>query len=107
MEQERDINGVIASAWTFLGYGIIVGQFPGLHKWLLGNPSFYEFLDRFSNSNPLRMITAVAKNAIAKYDAEKPTGTRGDLLEFLRQKQRQNPEVMTDRDLMNNILLFL
>ncbi|KFZ23954.1 hypothetical protein V502_01561, partial [Pseudogymnoascus sp. VKM F-4520 (FW-2644)] len=31
---------------------------------------------------------------------------RGDFLEYLRQKQLKNPHIMTDRDLINNILIF-
>lgn len=107
MKQERDINGVIAQAWTFLGYGIVIGQFPFLHKFLLGNPAVVDFLDKFTDSNPLQMIQLTAKEAMAKYDAEEKTGKRGDFLEYLRQKQSQDPEFMSDREIMSNILIFL
>lgn len=42
-----------------------------------------------------------------KYDLEKPTDMRGDLLEYLRQKQLKDSKVMTEAEVMNNILIFL
>jgi hypothetical protein len=36
MEQAKDINGVIESSWSFMSYGTFVGQYPYLHKYLLG-----------------------------------------------------------------------
>ncbi|KFY50853.1 hypothetical protein V495_00048 [Pseudogymnoascus sp. VKM F-4514 (FW-929)] len=105
MEQAKDINGVIESSWSFMSYGALVGQYPYLHKYLLGNPCLVRFLDRISNANPMRLITETAHAAIKKYD-EKSTDLRGDFLEYLRQKQLKNPETMTDRELINNILIF-
>ncbi|OBT43106.1 hypothetical protein VE00_05490 [Pseudogymnoascus sp. WSF 3629] len=105
MEQAKDINGVIESSWSFMSYGTLVGQYPYLHKYLLGNPRLVQFLDSISNANPMRLITETARVAIDKYD-EKSTDLRGDFLEYLRQKQLKNPQIMTDRDLINNILIF-
>lgn len=42
-----------------------------------------------------------------KYDLEKPTNMRGDLLEYLRQKQLKGSTIMCEREVMNNILIFL
>ena len=43
-----------------------------------------------------------------KYDLEKPTNMRGDLLEYLRQKKLKNSTIIMDeREIMNNILIFL
>lgn len=42
-----------------------------------------------------------------KYDLEKPTDMRGDLLEYLRQKQLKDSTIMTEAEVMNNILIFL
>lgn len=42
-----------------------------------------------------------------KYDLEKPTGMRGDLLEYLRQKQLKDSTTMDGKEVMNNILIFL
>ncbi|KFY27454.1 hypothetical protein V491_00907 [Pseudogymnoascus sp. VKM F-3775] len=86
MEQAKDINGVIESSWSFMSYGTLVGQYPYLHKYLLGNPCLVKFLDSISNANPMRLITETARVAIDKYD-EKSTDLR-------------------DRDLINNILIF-
>ncbi|KFZ01158.1 hypothetical protein V500_00862 [Pseudogymnoascus sp. VKM F-4518 (FW-2643)] len=105
MEQAKDINGVIESSWSFMSYGTLVGQYPYLHKYLLGNPCLVQFLDSISNANPMRLITETARVAIDKYDG-KSTDLRGDFLEYLRQKQLKNPQIMTDRDLINNILIF-
>ncbi|OBT76525.1 hypothetical protein VF21_05439 [Pseudogymnoascus sp. 05NY08] len=105
MEQAKDINGVIESSWSFMSYGTFVGQYPYLHKYLLGNPYVVQFLDSISNANPMRLITEAARVAIDKYD-EKSTDLRGDFLEYLRQKQLKNPQTMTDRELINNILIF-
>ncbi|KFZ02079.1 hypothetical protein V500_00447 [Pseudogymnoascus sp. VKM F-4518 (FW-2643)] len=48
---------------------------------------------------------AVDYGTIDNYD-EKSTDLRGDFLEYLRQKQLKNPQTMTDRELINNILIF-
>lgn len=37
MEQGRDINGMIGKIHVALQYGKVIGQFPGLHPWLVGN----------------------------------------------------------------------
>ncbi|KAL5345195.1 Cytochrome p-450 [Pseudogymnoascus australis] len=87
MEQAKDINGVIESSWSFMSYGTLVGQYPYFHKYLLGNPRL------------------AARVAIDKYD-ENSTDLRGDFLEYLWQKQLKKPQTMTDRELINNILIF-
>lgn len=46
-------------------------------------------------------------DAIEKYDKEKRTGRRGDLLEYLRMKQDRDAEKMSERDLMNHLLANL
>jgi len=49
----------------------------------------------------------MAYDAIEKYDKEKPTGRRGDLLEYLRMKQDRDAEKMSERDVMNHLLANL
>ncbi|ELR08254.1 hypothetical protein GMDG_03055 [Pseudogymnoascus destructans 20631-21] len=80
MEQAKDINGVIESSWQST-------PSPVLRQHLKCEPD------------------AVDYRTIDKYD-EKSTDLRGDFLEYLRQKQLKNPQTMTDRELINNILIF-
>lgn len=45
---------------------------------------------------------------MAKYDLEeKPIGLRGDFLEYLRMQQLKDSTFMTEREVMNAILIFL
>lgn len=44
---------------------------------------------------------------MAKYDLETPTDMRGDFLDYLRQKQQKDSTLMDEREVMNNILIFL
>jgi cytochrome P450 len=52
-------------------------------------------------------MAQTARDAMKKYDLEESTNTRGDLLEYLRQKQAKDSTIMSDREVMNNILIFL
>ncbi|KFZ04356.1 hypothetical protein V502_10212, partial [Pseudogymnoascus sp. VKM F-4520 (FW-2644)] len=106
MDQARDINGAIKSSWATMTYGTLVAQFPSIHKYLFGSPTLVGIVNSIWEKNPLNMIQQTAYAAIEKYDLEKPTNMRGDLLEYLRQKQLKDSTIMTERDLMNNILIF-
>lgn len=122
MDEARDINGAIQSGWAIMSYGTLVGQFPAAHKYLFGNATLVGIVDKLWDKNPMNMIQQVwipsrfqlpklmaqtARDAMKKYDLEESTGTRGDLLEYLRQKQAKDSTIMSDREVMNNILIFL
>lgn len=49
----------------------------------------------------------MAYAAIERYDKDKQTGRRGDLLEYLRMKQDKDAEKMSERDVMNHLLANL
>lgn len=59
MDQARDINDAIKSSWTFMSYGTLVGQFPGTHQYLFGNPTLGSLIDKITDKNPMNMIQAV------------------------------------------------
>ncbi|OBT64722.1 hypothetical protein VE03_05892 [Pseudogymnoascus sp. 23342-1-I1] len=106
MEEARDINGAVKAGWATLTYGTLVGQFPAAHKYLFGNPTMVAIINRLWETNPMNMIQQTAYAAMAKYDLEKPTEVRGDLLDYLRQKQLKDSTIMNEREVMNNILIF-
>ncbi|ELR10417.1 hypothetical protein VC83_00506 [Pseudogymnoascus destructans] len=106
MDQARDINGAIGAGWATITYGAVVGQFPAAHKYLFGNPTLVRIIDSIWEKNPINMIQQTAYAAMKKYDLEKPTNMRGDLLEYLRQKQLKDSTIMDEREIMNNILIF-
>ncbi|KFY41502.1 hypothetical protein V494_02966 [Pseudogymnoascus sp. VKM F-4513 (FW-928)] len=106
MDQARDINSAIKAGWATMTYGTVVGQFPAAHKYLFGSATLVGIVDKVWEKNPMNMIQQTAIAAMKKYDLEKPTNVRGDLLEYLRQKQLKDSEFMTDREVMNSILIF-
>ncbi|KFY27331.1 hypothetical protein V493_03558 [Pseudogymnoascus sp. VKM F-4281 (FW-2241)] len=106
MDQARDINGAVKAGWAALSYGALVGQFPAAHKYLFGSPTMVGIIDTIWKTNPMNMIQQTAYAAMKKYDLEKPTGMRGDLLEYLRQKQLKDSTTMDGKEVMNNILIF-
>ncbi|KFY43171.1 hypothetical protein V495_04123 [Pseudogymnoascus sp. VKM F-4514 (FW-929)] len=106
MDEARDINGAIQSGWAIMSYGTLVGQFPAAHKYLFGNATLVGIVDKLWDKNPMNMIQQTARDAMKKYDLEESTNTRGDLLEYLRQKQAKDSTIMSDREVMNNILIF-
>ena len=46
MEQRRDIGNMIGDLDFGLGYAKIVGQFPGLHPWLVGNKDLIDTMEK-------------------------------------------------------------
>ena len=47
MEERRDIDNMIEDLDFGLGYAKVVGQFPKLHPWLVGNKNLIQTLERF------------------------------------------------------------
>jgi hypothetical protein len=48
MNQKADISGIGAGMKAGFHYAAIMGQFPALHPWLLGNPWLLKFLRRMT-----------------------------------------------------------
>lgn len=46
MEQRRDIDGMIGKLHAALQYSKVIGQFPGLHPWLIGNKNLLNTIER-------------------------------------------------------------
>jgi hypothetical protein len=62
MENRKDVNHVIAGLDGGLMYGSLVGQMPGLHGWLLGNPTMRTILGKLTegSGDPIPTITKVS-----------------------------------------------
>ena len=84
MEQEKDINNIIAAIEGRLFYNSIVGQVPSLHAYLFGN-SFVAWLGSFIPSvailNSSKYIVAFTANQLERYqNKESNTGELQDML---------------------------
>ena len=52
MEQRMDIDNMIGRLLFALQYGKIIGQFPGLHPWLIGNKRLLNTIEALGISLP-------------------------------------------------------
>ncbi|KAK3070210.1 hypothetical protein LTR53_010858 [Teratosphaeriaceae sp. CCFEE 6253] len=105
MEQEKDVQGIIAAIEGRLVYNSIVGQAPNLHKYLFGNPvvtwlaSFIPFLAVLNSS---RYIVAFAARSLQRYqNKEFNTAHVQDMLDRFK-RHRDGEQVMDDDALLSS-----
>jgi hypothetical protein len=69
MQEGRDIDNMIAKLHFALQYAKIIGQFPGLHPWLVGNKRLLDTLNSLGISLPDPLAQFV------KVGTQEPTNT--------------------------------
>ena len=104
MENERDINDIIAAIEGRLVYNSIIGQVPWLHSYLFGN-SFVAWLASFIPSvailNSARYIVAFTAKQLERYhNKEFNTPDVEDLLARFK-RFRDGEEVMDESELLS------
>ncbi|KAK0257084.1 hypothetical protein LTS09_007989 [Friedmanniomyces endolithicus] len=105
MEQEEDVQNIIAAIEGRLVYNSIVGQAPYLHRYLFGN-SFVTWLVGFIPAlavlNSSRHIVAFATQNLQRYqNKEFNTVHLQDMLDRFK-RYRDGEQVMNDDELLSN-----
>jgi len=105
MEQEEDVQNIIAAIEGRLVYNSIVGQAPYLHRYLFGN-SFVTWLVGFIPAlavlNSSRHIVAFPTQNLQRYqNKEFNTVHLQDMLDRFK-RYRDGEQVMNDDELLSN-----
>ncbi|EXJ66931.1 uncharacterized protein A1O5_10126 [Cladophialophora psammophila CBS 110553] len=106
LEERRDINNMIGDLDGGLHYVKIIGQYPELHPWLLGNRTVVGTLKWLFPQIPdaLYRFLKVTEDEIVRYDTQgggEKTG-RTDFLAQLREKEAKDGKIPF-RDMMNHL----
>lgn len=128
MERREDVSRMIEGLEFGLRYGGIVGQVPGLHPWLLGNPQLLSLQQKLLPNLPLPIVIAtnvsshaaslifilvvlilqqMVLESLKLYDEQEQGASdpRTDFLAFLRQQeQKKEGAKMGSRDMMNHLM---
>lgn len=117
LEERRDVGGNIDALNKGLDYVKVIGQFPGLHPWLLGNKRLVGLLKKMVTvPDPLESFLDVSQgipdchlsltffqitvDEMARYDREeKHDNGRTDFLAQLRTRESK----MSDGDVLNHL----
>ncbi|KEF62553.1 uncharacterized protein A1O9_00526 [Exophiala aquamarina CBS 119918] len=106
MEQRRDVDDMMRDTRAALAYFKVVGQYPALHSWGMGNRRFVTLLKTFMPNMPdaLSRFLQVTEQEIERYDREeKKEGVeRTDFLAQIRSKQQISDKI-TYMDLVNHL----
>ncbi|KAL3459726.1 cytochrome P450 [Aspergillus heterothallicus] len=105
MEKRKDVHGMIASIEKALMYGAMIGQVPGLHKWLLGNNLWLWILrNLFPNvPNPIVHIINITLREMERYEQDNAQKERTDFLALIRADMDAGKNTFTDRDILNHL----
>lgn len=105
MEQEKDVQNIIAAIEGRLVYNSIIGQAPYLHKYLFGNPAvswLTSFIPAVAVLNSSRYIVSFAAQQLQRYqNKEFNTVELRDMLERFR-KFKDEEQVMSDSELLSH-----
>ncbi|KAK7900757.1 Cytochrome p-450 [Exophiala xenobiotica] len=105
MEEGRDVNQMIGSLDGIFQYVKVVGQYPGLHPYLMGSETFARIVMKLFPAfpDPIRSFLQITEDEIVRYDTdEKKQAGRTDFLAQLREKEAEGGQ-MTHRDMMNHL----
>ncbi|KAK1063221.1 hypothetical protein LTR74_009652 [Friedmanniomyces endolithicus] len=105
MEQEKDVQNIIAAIEGRLVYNSIVGQAPYLHKYFFGNAFvtwLVNFIPALAVLNSSRHIVAFAAHNLQRYqNKEFNTVHLQDMLDRFK-RYRDGEQVMNDDELLSN-----
>ncbi|RVX69338.1 hypothetical protein B0A52_06933 [Exophiala mesophila] len=106
LEQRKDVHHMIQDLDFAFLYAKLIGQFPNLHKWLVGNKTLMNTLNRLFGElpDPLSRFLKITEEEIARYDSQqKEAGAaRTDFLAQLRQKEAKDGKIPY-RDMVNHL----
>ncbi|KAK4548038.1 hypothetical protein LTR36_010758 [Oleoguttula mirabilis] len=105
MEQETDVNNIIAAIEGRLVYNSIVGQAPYLHKYLFGNSIvawLASFIPAIATLNSSRYIVAFAAKQLQRYQSKNFNAV--DLRDMLDRFRvfKDGKQVMSDSELLSH-----
>ncbi|KAK5136834.1 hypothetical protein LTR08_001756 [Meristemomyces frigidus] len=107
MEQETDVNGIIAAIEGRLVYNSIIGQAPYLHKYLFGNDVvawLAGFVPAFAALNKSSYIVAFATKQLQRYqNQEFNTVNLKDMLDRFKRVGKDG-EAMSDSELLSHAI---
>ncbi|KAK5046898.1 hypothetical protein LTR84_007252 [Exophiala bonariae] len=106
MENRTDVDNMIGRLSSALQYGKVIGQFPGLHPWLIGNKRLLNTIEAVGIRlpDPLVQFVKITEDEIERYDRQaKIQGMeRTDFLAQLRTKDAQSGQI-SYRDMVNHL----
>jgi len=119
MERREDVDEMIKGIDDGLGYVKVIGQFPGLHPWIMGSKfamfiiskltELRDTMGKFMKASPqnlsiFQLLTQVkiTENEIETYDSDNRQQGRTDFLAQIRSKKDKTGTV-THRDVMNHL----
>ncbi|ETI22722.1 hypothetical protein G647_06798 [Cladophialophora carrionii CBS 160.54] len=105
LEQRRDVDRMVGDLDSVLHYVKIIGQYPELHPYLLGNESLVRTLKWLFPQipDPLHSFLKITEDEIARYDNQRGERTgRTDFLAQLREKESKDGQI-PHRDMMNHL----
>ena len=105
MERGEDVNGIIAAIEGRLFYNSIIGQVPGMHKWLLGNQFVSRLADKVPSLKRLNsaayIVQFAARQLQMRADVKAEDVSKADMLDKFK-RSRNGEEVMSDEDLLSH-----
>lgn len=122
MEKRKDVDNMIAGLDAGLRYIGVVGQYPGWHRFLMGNRLLMKTLARLIPNLPdplnrfmeVRIacgthvkftdgrLTQITEAEVQRYESEEKDAGRTDFLSQLRTKEAKDGKI-SPRDLMNHL----
>ncbi|KAG4422212.1 hypothetical protein IFR04_004592 [Cadophora malorum] len=103
MERKEDVDEMIEGIDLGLQYVKVIGQFPNLHPYIMGNRFWMFFLKRFANlKDTLSKFMVITADQITLYDNDTDKHQRTDFLAQIRSKKDKSGR-MTHRDEMNHL----
>lgn len=104
LENEEDVNGIIAAIEGRLFYNSIIGQIPSLHKWLLGNSFISKWADKIPSIKRLNSAAYIVQFAARQLQMRqnvKAEHQRSDMLDKFK-RTGNDEEVMSEKELLGH-----
>ncbi|OCT45484.1 Pisatin demethylase [Cladophialophora carrionii] len=104
MENEEDVNGIIAAIEGRLFYNSIIGQVPWMHQWLLGNNFVSRLADKIPSIKRLNSAAYIVQFAARQLQLRqnvKAEHGRSDMLDKFK-RTRDGEEVMSEKELLGH-----
>ncbi|ETN37470.1 uncharacterized protein HMPREF1541_07092 [Cyphellophora europaea CBS 101466] len=104
MENRVDVDNMISGLDAGLRYVGVIGQYPGWHRFLMGNRILMETLATLIPNlpDPLNRFMQITEEEVQRYDNESKHDGRTDFLSQLRAKEAKDGKI-PNRDMMNHL----
>ncbi|CZR58541.1 related to cytochrome P450 oxidoreductase [Phialocephala subalpina] len=110
IDDGKDERGVLRGLEGGLTYGAVVGQVPGAHPWLMGNPVLQNTvlkIPAIAKNNPVPIVYQMIKDQLASRTSSEQTSTREDFITFMKKQHEKDPERMSEATMMNHMFVNL